>query len=747
MLLRYFLSLLLLVGILSANVELELNKEIYFSEESITIDYTIPHHEVRSNNWIGIYKKGFKSGDDWNDVIYYFWANKLSDTKTTPANLHLKEGDYEARLFYNNSYDEEAVISFHVNNNLISDKEVYLSGETLSFHYSIPDGNEIQDKQNWIGVYKKGKSNDWENVIEWDFIGNSAIGSVAPNYRNKNSSLEEGEYEARLFYNNSYDSEFSIEFSIKSIATEYENYKPADTITIVIPNPNRSQINDTGNTGEKTWIGVFEKNAEIDFDNVIEWDWVIEGQKRVHFGSLPIGNYKVVLFYNNSEIIESKYLFSVTENGEPNGKNISDYGVECDGDIDDSIPLQNALDGYENWENHKLIFPKDGECITRGIKWENVEGVENTPYTLIGNGATLKAKSGANIGEQNQKGWLLWINNASYIQIENLDFDGNRNSRLDTNGDRRDIDFSVSANDENKEIYQLLHNSNLILTSVKNTNLMNVDSDYAIQDGIYIGWRDINFQYPSNIELNNCSASYAFRNNLTVSNCINCTVDEGSYTHAIGVAPESGIDIECDTDKNTTEGQYIINHNNGECLKDISILRTIIKNNVGTGISIPPKFKPKNIQINKNTFMNNRHSERSCDHKGIAITAPGMFGGTILDNIFINTLDKDLYDNGANGIESTCRSLIDFGDSNIDVNLYEGDSVDMSDNKFRDITNIFNNNKKIIYMHSGNIGGHDIKNNIFSNIGLSLNEFNDGDWYKDDNFNYSSTFEYNTLVQ
>ena len=630
LLLRYCLALLLFIGVLSAeSIELELNKEIYFSGEPITIHYSVPQNEVRPNNWVGIYKKGFKSGSDWDDVLYYFWANEQSDINIA-ENLNLKEGDYEARLFYDNSYDEEVVISFHVSDNLISDKEVYLKGETISFAYSIPQ-NEVRPN-NWIGVYKKGKYSTWSNVKAWVWAKKeSEVNLELPD----STTLEEGEYVARLFYNNSFDVEFSVEFSIKSIATEYKNYKPTDNITVVIPNPNRSQLSDNGDIGEKTWIGIFEENAVIDFDNVEEWNWVVEGQKRVHIGSLPIGNYKVVLFYNNSESPKSQYIFHVTEVGETNGKNILDYGVECDGSTDDNVSLNNAFKiEFENdnksWGGHRtLIFPKDGECITSGIKWENIYGDSENRYTILGKGATLKAEGGQNVKNEGDDGCILWINNASYIKIENLDFDGNRNSRSDTNGTRRNIDFSVLPDDEEENIYQRLHNSNLLLLSVKNAILNNIDSNYAVQDGIYIGWRGDGY-YPQNIQLNNCSASYAFRNNLTISNCINCTVNEGSYTYATGVAPESGIDVECD-----------VNNPDGECLEDISIIKTIIKDNKGTGVSIADLYQPRNIQINKNSFINNRHSERSCDSKGISITASGMFGGTILDNVFTNTLPKN----------------------------------------------------------------------------------------------------------
>ena len=72
------------------------------------------------------------------------------------------------------------------------------------------------NKNDWVGIYPKGSSNAWENVVSWSFT-NGTKGMVEYGITTGVLNLEgvvEGEYEARLFYNNSFELEDFIEFDV-----------------------------------------------------------------------------------------------------------------------------------------------------------------------------------------------------------------------------------------------------------------------------------------------------------------------------------------------------------------------------------------------------------------------------------------------------------------------------------------------------------------------------------------------------
>lgn len=79
------------------------------------------------------------------------------------------------------------------------DKTTFEPGEVIEVEWTIPRSKE--DTANWIGLYKTSASN--QNYLNWSYLDNDDEGTVtfyAP---------AEGNYELRLFYNNSYDDELT----------------------------------------------------------------------------------------------------------------------------------------------------------------------------------------------------------------------------------------------------------------------------------------------------------------------------------------------------------------------------------------------------------------------------------------------------------------------------------------------------------------------------------------------------------
>ena len=172
-----------------------------------------------AQDWIGIYKAG--SDNSWSNVIKWRWAKDTTPTQVDKGDwykFHLDDGKYEARFFLNNSFTVEESISFSVGeqNNEPSiklSKSIYQENEKLSINLdNLPSNNG-----DWVGVYAKGASNDWGNVIRWSYTNGTK--SMNKDGIEKGTltldGLESGAYEARLFYNNTFELVKKVGFSVE----------------------------------------------------------------------------------------------------------------------------------------------------------------------------------------------------------------------------------------------------------------------------------------------------------------------------------------------------------------------------------------------------------------------------------------------------------------------------------------------------------------------------------------------------
>ncbi len=88
-------------------------------------------------------------------------------------------------------------------------KSTYNPNEKISVTIAA---DNLSGRKDWVGVYPKASNNDWANVIIWNWATN---GTVSFDLINKgDGSLAPGEYEARLFYNNSYKDEAKVAFNV-----------------------------------------------------------------------------------------------------------------------------------------------------------------------------------------------------------------------------------------------------------------------------------------------------------------------------------------------------------------------------------------------------------------------------------------------------------------------------------------------------------------------------------------------------
>ena len=206
---KYGLSLLLTTSMTLA-ISLSTTKTLYTSLDDVSVN--INGKLSGNQDWVGIYKHG--TSNSWNNVIAWSWVNgKKSNLAidTIKNNVGLAQGGhYEARLFFNNSYDVEATDGFNITDKDIGTintlKTTYTENETVSVNVNM----ELTGDQDWIGVYPKGSDNSWGNVIAWNWVGE---GNTVLNQNQK--PMPVGEYEIRLFFHNSFDMEEKFRFNVE----------------------------------------------------------------------------------------------------------------------------------------------------------------------------------------------------------------------------------------------------------------------------------------------------------------------------------------------------------------------------------------------------------------------------------------------------------------------------------------------------------------------------------------------------
>jgi len=190
-----------------------------------------------------------------------------------------------------------------------------LATTITSWKTVYPTGNaawiKVENKPNnakdWIGIYKAGSNNDWENAVAWKWAKDDS--KKYPNWY-EFPGLKNGKYEARFFLNNSYKVEKKVAFTVGNtavkISTWKANYKSNEHVWIKVENkPNNA----------KDWIGIYKAGSNNEWGNVVAWKWSKEDSKKYpnwyEFSGLKAGKYEARFFLNNSYKVEKKVAFTV----------------------------------------------------------------------------------------------------------------------------------------------------------------------------------------------------------------------------------------------------------------------------------------------------------------------------------------------------------------------------------------------------------------------------------------------------
>ncbi len=205
---------------------------------------------------------------------------------------------YDLRFFYNNSFDIHKSITFR----FFSGLKPYVrftgyNAENFIFHSSNID----LSTDSWIGIYKIGKSNDWDNVIAWNWVNSIATVDIFYKTKIKKSSLYNNtKYEARLFYNNSFDEEATWTFQTPKVEIK-DIYIDEGPKNITVKFDTRDILN---KSATNDWMAIFKKGDQRTRENILAWSYIEDLNKKsvdiTTDPALEIGSYDIVMFEDDS---------------------------------------------------------------------------------------------------------------------------------------------------------------------------------------------------------------------------------------------------------------------------------------------------------------------------------------------------------------------------------------------------------------------------------------------------------------
>jgi len=298
--LKYLFSLLLFASLIQA-ATITTQQNNYNAGQAIVV--TVSAMNGANNDWIGIYPAG--SNNDWGNVVS--WKYTLGVVNGNITLNGVSAGNYEARAFFNNSFNLEASTSFSVgaaSTSITTQQTTYNPNETITVTLSNSNGAN----NDWVGIYPAGASNDWGNVLSWKFTNGITNGNLSLN------GVPSGNYEARVFFNNSFHLEASTDFSVlavvnTTIETSKASYTANESITVALSNMSGAS-ND--------WVGIYPVGSSNAWGNVVSWKYtagIVNGNLTLN--GIPAGNYEARAFFRNSYNVEATDTFSVVADNLP----------------------------------------------------------------------------------------------------------------------------------------------------------------------------------------------------------------------------------------------------------------------------------------------------------------------------------------------------------------------------------------------------------------------------------------------
>ena len=355
------------------------SKAVYTQEEQIIVN--MKNMTGNENDWLGIFYAGADNTEE--NIIDWNWGEGKVNGKITFDSL--EPGSYEVRAFFNNSLSPKASASFRVTQGGNNNDKATISINKISLKSGDDIVIEAKDmsifNNQWIGIFKYGTANSWENVLKESWFNQLSNTTITFG----STSLDKGRYEARLFYNDNLKMITSTPFSITDngnnhndnnvkITTQKQTYKTGENIQLNLKN--LSSPSETNN-----WVGIFKQGESSNWDNVLLEEW-FDNENNINISfeqTLSAGTYEARLFYNDtiSPVIKS-VSFKIVEDDGGNGEN-------------NNLTLyEDAENGLHGWyQISGSVLPKivstgynSPHCIKLTAEWDDTGKVNAAEYRL-----------------------------------------------------------------------------------------------------------------------------------------------------------------------------------------------------------------------------------------------------------------------------------------------------------------------------------------------------------------------------
>ena len=275
------LSILFIFTLFAHSVTIKPGRVTVDGNRDVVIDYD-EGEVIDLKDWVAIYKKGSDS-EVWSNVLHWNWVHKLKIIEPggpfwVLKRIKLPVGEYEARVFKKNSYLMSDSYDFTV-----IKPDTYTTGirfglngrpgEVLTHYIDVRiERGYLPNPQDWIGIYKAGDNNDWENLISWR-MARDAVGKHS--WIMEEFPLNAGDYEVRYFLDNSFTTHYTLNYHVNGRDIPEQEGVDLTVEPYINPDGNYSvhiNLQDTSKNS-KNWVGFFKDGQKYKWENLLKWTY------------------------------------------------------------------------------------------------------------------------------------------------------------------------------------------------------------------------------------------------------------------------------------------------------------------------------------------------------------------------------------------------------------------------------------------------------------------------------------------
>lgn len=250
-----------------------------------------------------------------------------------------------------------------------------------------------------------------------------------------------------------------------------------------------------------------------------------------------VGAAVISVYSNNRKYVQQCYAVVIGNETPPSGDKILIYEQKS-GCTDDTPYINKILRDWEAWEKPEYNSPNKGKYEAMYIP----AGVYHIDITSEGIDSFGKGKFGGIVLTENQKlimspsALLMALPTGSTKPTQVIYAFGRENVTISGGqivGERKTHTGSTSTYDGH----------GIRIAGCTNVTIENVDVSQCWGDGIWLGLHSTKAPCDG-VTITNCNLHHNRRNNLSITDASNITVEGSAFHYASGIAPQYGIDIE-----------------------------------------------------------------------------------------------------------------------------------------------------------------------------------------------------------